>query len=253
MNGTEEELIEAALIEAEAGSSGPAPMPDPEAPAMAYEQFGVNFIRQILHEERVLRAIDQVLGESLTLGPMKAGPGRRFATITALATFGATHGHEVEGEEHLTYRVFLPLSVDFELDLNVDLHRFHAEVLVPLTLTVTTEEPLTIRWHIVAPHEDEVTIDVGTDKRRSALLQRVSGLDAELRRFLIKVVSRELEKPHVVRATRIDMLSIIDGAWPQIAAQFLPSGPEDRGQQAPTPPEEPIVDDPLLEEPFLEE
>jgi hypothetical protein len=48
---------------------------------------------------------------------------------------------------------------------------------------------------------------VATERRRSVLLQRVAGLDDELRRFLVKVVARELEKPHVQRATRIDMVS----------------------------------------------
>lgn len=125
-------------------------------------------------------------------------------------------------EELLVYRVFLPIDVDFEIDLAVDVHRFRARVLLPLTLRVKVEHPLTIVWEITPPHEEEVTITVETDRRRSAVLQRVSGLDAELRRFLIRVISKELDKPHIQKATRIDMLEIIDVAWPVIADQFLP-------------------------------
>jgi len=73
-----------------------------------------------------------------------------------------------------------------------------------------------------------VTISVKADKRRSAVLQRMAGVDAELRRFIIKFVARELDRPHVRKATRIDLISVIDRAWPQIAGQFLPSRPEDR-------------------------
>lgn len=188
---------------------------------MSYEQFGVNFIRMVLHEQRVLRSVNRVLGERIQLGPMGAGPGRVFAKISAVGTFGETYGEEVPGDL-LVYRVFLPVAVDFEVDLAMDTHRFHADVLLPLRLTVRVEEPLTIVWDIETPQEHEVTIKVATEKRRSALLQRVAGLDDELRRFLVRVVARELEKPHVQKATRIDMGAIIDGAWPVIADQFLP-------------------------------
>ena len=208
-------------------------MPDAAADVrpVPYGVFGDNFVRMILHPERVARSVDQVLGDELRLGPMGAGPGRRVARITALARFGATSATELPGsgpEAPLTYRVLLPLSVDFEIQLAVDVHRFHAEVELPLVLTVETSWPLTLHWRITPPAEDEVVFEVGTDKRRSALLQRVSGLDAELRRFMVKVVAKELGKPHVRRATTIDMLAVIDEAWPAIAAQFLPAGPADR-------------------------
>lgn len=207
-----------------------SPLPAPGDP-VPYAVFGDNFVRMILHPDRVARSVDQVLGDELRLGPIGAGPGRRVARITALARFRPTTATEVAGggpDAPLAYRVLLPLSVDFEIQVAVDVHRFHAEVQLPLLLRVETSWPLTLHWRITPPAEDEVVIEVGTDKRRSALLQRVSGLDAELRRFMTKVVAKELSKPHVRRATEIDMLTVIDGAWPAIAAQFLPAGPADR-------------------------
>lgn len=207
----------------------PEAAPGPDAPAEAvapsepltYEQFGINFIRLVLHEARILESIDRLLGEKIELGPMGAGPGRVFAKARATGWFRPTYGDLVP-DDLLTYRVFLPIDVDFELDLAVDVHTFHAEVLVPLTLTVRVEQPLTIVWSITPPHEDDVSITVETDKRRSAVLQKVAGLDAELRRFLSRVIVKELGKPHVRKATRIDMVTVIDAAWPVIADQFLP-------------------------------
>jgi len=152
---------------------------------------------------------------------MGAGPGRRFATLRATGWFQPTHGHELEGDL-LAYRVFLPIAVDFELDLAVDKHRFRADVVLPLTLTVRVESPLVIHWDITTPSEDEVVITVATAQRRAAVLQKMTGLDGELRRFLMRVVEIELDKPHVRRATRIDMGQLIDNAWPALADQFLP-------------------------------
>lgn len=54
------------------------------------------------------------------------------------------------------------------------------------------------------------------------MLQRVAGLEEELRRFLLRVVEKELAKPHVVKATRIDFATLVDNAWPALADQFLP-------------------------------
>lgn len=208
----------------------PDPVLEPLAaggPAISYEQFGVNFIRMVLHEQRILESINRLLGEKIELGPMGAGPGRVFAKARATGWFQETYGNAVV-DDLLVYRVYLPIEVDFELEIAKDINRFHAQVLLPLTLTVRVEHPLTIVWDITPPQEEEVTIRVETGKRRSAVLQRMSGLDAELRRFLIRVIEKELEKPHILKATRIDMGSLIDAAWPVIADQFLPSdGPRD--------------------------
>ena len=151
-----------------------------------------------------------------------------FARITARGTFGKTYGEELEDSSTIGYKVFLPVAVTFDLDLRVDSLSFDADLLLPLTLRMYVEEPLTIIWDICPPAEDEVTITVKADSRRSAVLQKMAGIDAELRRFIIKFIARELDKPHVRKATRIELISVIDTAWDVIAAQFLPTGPEDR-------------------------
>jgi hypothetical protein len=209
------------LAQGLSGDRGNTPVP------LTYDRFGSTFLRLVLHKERVLRSIDRLLGETLELAPIGAGPGRVLAKVSATGTYGATYGEELEGDL-VGYRIYLPVSVDFDLDLKVDSMRFHAEVLLPLTLTMLVQEPLTIIWKVDPPTEDEVTISVVSDTRRSAVLQKLSGLDGELRRFLIRFVTRELEKPYIRKATRIDLVTLIDGAWPVIAAQFLPNGPEDR-------------------------
>lgn len=193
----------------------------PVEPEMTYAEFGENFMRMVLHRQRVLASIDRVLGEKIELGPIGAGPGRVFAKVRATGWFQPTSGVEIPGEL-LAYRVILPIDVDFEIEIARDVNRFRAKVLIPLTLNVRVQRPLTILWDITGPREDEVSISVETDKRRSAVLQKVAGLDAELRRFLMRVVEVELDKPHVRRATRLDMRDLIAGAWPAIADQFLP-------------------------------
>jgi hypothetical protein len=199
---------------------------------LAYDAFGEAFLRRVLHKDRVLESIDRILGTDFQLGPMGAGPGRRVATLTATGTFLPCYGEEVAGPL-VSYLVNVPVDVLVDLDLRVDAHRFHAEVVVPLRVDLRVVEPLTIVWGITPPAEEAVQIEITGETRRSTVLQKVAGMDGELRRFLLRFVDRELDKPHVRRATRIDIPTVIDGAWPQIADQFLPADPQDRSQPRP--------------------
>jgi hypothetical protein len=197
------------------------------APAVAqpigYDEFGMRFMDLVLHRDRVMESVNRVLGEDFHLGPIGAGPGRKVAKVTADGTFGKAYGEALP--DVVGYEVNLPVSVTFHLDLGVDTMRFDAEVLLPLRLTMDLVEPLTILWHITPPHADDVAIDVQSDNRRAAVLQKVTGLDGELRRFIVRFVERELDKPHVRKAMRIDLVTLIDNAWEHIASQFLPNGP----------------------------
>jgi hypothetical protein len=198
-----------------------------EATSTTYEQFGVSWIHRVLHKERILRTVDQVLGDQIALGPIGAGPGRAFASVSFVGTYRPTTGELVPGEL-LTYAIDLPISVVFDLDLPLDRLTFNAEVVVPLLLEVHTEAPLRLRLELTTPSEDQIGLELTTDTRRGAMLRKVAGLDAELRRFLLKVLDTELAKAYVRKATYLDMEQLIDGAWPAFTAQFLPRAPEDR-------------------------
>ena len=207
--------------------SDPAPEPDDVAPELSFAAFGEAFLRRVLHLDRVLESIDRTLGREFSIGPMGAGPGRKVATLTASGSYGPTYGEALPGPG-VAYRVMLPVEVDVELQVPLDNHRFHAEVLVPLVVSLRVVEPLTIWWDITPPVEDEVHVAIHGETRRSAVFQRLSGFEGELRRFLVRFVDRELEKPHVQRARRIPLVEVIDGAWPQISAQFLPDDADSR-------------------------
>jgi hypothetical protein len=193
---------------------------------IGYDEFGMRFMDLVLHRDRVMESVNRVLGEEFHLGPIGAGPGRKVAKVTASGTFGTAYGEALP--DVVGYEVNLPVDVTFHLDLGVDVMRFDAQVLLPLRLTMELVEPLTILWHITPPHPDAVTLDVQSDNRRAAVLQKVTGLDGELRRFIVRFVERELDKPHVRKAMHIDLPRLIDNAWEHIATQLMPNGPDDR-------------------------
>jgi hypothetical protein len=191
---------------------------------MTYEDFGRQLFRQVLHAERIEESVATVLGERIELGPFGAGPGRFLAKVRATGAIGRPRATPLPGPM-VAYRVRLPIDVTFDLDLAVDVHTFHADVVVPLTLTARAAAPLTIVWDITPPSLGEMDVLVAVDRRRTELLRRVAGIDEELRRFMLRYVTRELQKEHVVRATHIHLGEVIDAAWPMISAQFLETGP----------------------------
>jgi hypothetical protein len=191
---------------------------------MTYEDFGRQLFRQVLHAERIEESVATVLGERIELGPFGAGPGRFLAKVRATGAIGRPRATPLPGPM-VAYRVRLPIDVTFDLDLAVDVHTFRADVVVPLTLTARAAAPLTIVWDITPPSLGEMDVLVAVDRRRTELLRRVAGIDEELRRFMLRYVTRELQKEHVVRATHIHLGEVIDAAWPMISAQFLETGP----------------------------
>ena len=219
-------VTDAASTDREDDLAEPAEPTAPPPRPIGDDEFGMRFMNLVLHRDRVMESINRVLGEEFKLGPIGAGPGPKVAKVTASGTFGKAYGEALP--DVVGYNVNLPVDVTFHLDLGVDLLRFDAAVVLPLRLTMELVEPLTILWHITAPDPDDVVMTIASDSRRATVLQKLTGLDGELRRFIVRFVDRELEKPHVRKAMRIDLVTLIDNAWPHIAEQFMPNGPEDR-------------------------
>lgn len=221
----------AALQAAEHVLDDRAQAPHTDGAEISYEEFGRNYIRTVLPTERLLRTIDAVLGDRIELGPIGAGPGRALATVTVLGLFRPTTGRLVAGDrpgELLTFDVDLPIDVTFDLDLRMDRQRFTADLVVPLRVVVHAQAPARLRIEIQMPAEDRIRLDLSASTRRGGVLQKATGMEAELRRFLLVVLRTELDKPYVRRATHLDMKELIDGSWVHLSSQFLPGGPEDR-------------------------
>ena len=184
---------------------------------ITYGEFGRRLFETVLHERRIEDAIATVLGDRITLGPIGAGPGRVLAKVTVDGTIGRPVASALPGD-FVAFEVRLPVQVDFDLDIAVDVHRFHADVVVPLRLTARAATPLTIVCDIAVPARGRAR-DRRT--RRPAQHRRCCagspGIDAELRRFVLRYVTRELDKEHVRRATRIPLDEVIDAAWPSIS------------------------------------
>ncbi len=186
-----------------------------DAERCTYEEFGELFFRAAVTPDRILGAVDGIAGEPIDFGPMGVGPGR-IAQVTAKGQIGQATATELPGTP-ISYKLVIPVDLDFTINLQVEKERFHASVEVPLLVTAHATTDLRIVVDVTPPDPDELMLDLAADGIRAGLLGRIANVDGELRRFVAKYVARELEKPHIVSTRNIDVGVSIDVAWAKMA------------------------------------
>ncbi|HET7689545.1 MAG TPA: hypothetical protein VFK41_04140 [Nocardioidaceae bacterium] len=177
---------------------------------LSYEEWGIAFFHQVVTEERILGAVNNLAGQPINVGPMGVGPGR-IAQVRAEGAIGHAVSTALPGES-VSYRVVLPVELTFDVNLAVDTHRFRATLEVPLILTARAATPLKIVIDVVPPLPDQVVINLRSDGLRASMLNRVVGIEGELQRFVAKYVRREVQKPAIAKARTIDVRAAVDGA-----------------------------------------
>jgi len=183
-----------------------------------YGAWGEQFFEDAISEVRVLGAVNTIAGQPIDFGPIGVGPGR-IAKVRAYGHIGqarATRQAASRTGGLIGYRVLLPVTLSFEVDLQVDTHKFDAQLLVPLTLTAVALRGVRIHIDAEPPAPHEVQVKVQATGLRASVLQRVVGLEDELPRFVSTYVARELDRPHVREARLIDVSKAIDSAWASI-------------------------------------
>jgi hypothetical protein len=184
---------------------------------VSYQQWGLDFFAEAVSVDRILGAVNNIAGQPIDFGPMGVGPGK-IAKVRAYGQIGEASAVRIDGPE-IAYRVELPVTLTFEVNLQVETHVFHAELLVPLTLTARALDGVRIFISIDPPRSSEVEVKVQAEGLRASIMQRVVNIEEELRRFVAKYVARETSKPHIEDARLIDVSAAIDRAWSSIAPQ----------------------------------
>lgn len=188
-----------------------APLPISEAPQITYAEWGEQFFAAAISDARIRGAVADLAGQPIDFGPMGVGPGR-IAKVRARGQTGDVVLHRHDGFP-ITYDLTVPVDLTFEVDLKLETERFDAHLEVPIRLTARAVEGVRIFIEARAPHSSEVTVEVKADGRRAEWLRRIAGIDDELRRFVAKYVTRELDKPGIRRAREVDVVPLMDKAW----------------------------------------
>lgn len=185
---------------------------------IGYDEWGVRFFEAAVTEERILAGVNAMAGQKINFGPLGVGPGR-VAKVTAVGEIGTATGQRISTDP-VQFDVRLPVALRFKLDLGVDVHRFNADVEVPLRMTARAREDLAIVIDVEPPTKDDVTVALKAQGLRATVVQYAANVDGELRRFIAKYVSRELDAPKIVAARVVDIGAAIERA----AGSVIPRG-----------------------------
>lgn len=175
----------------------------------SYEEFGVAFFEHAVTEEKVLEAVREMAGDPIDMGPVPAGPGGA-AQVTATGSVGEPAATRLEGDI-IRYEVVLPISLDFTVDLQVDKHRFHGDLLVPLLISARATKELCIDIEVEPPTADQVRLDLKASGLRASVLQKLAGIDDEVKRFVAQYIQDEVDKGDPADRV-IDVKQSIDAA-----------------------------------------
>jgi hypothetical protein len=189
-----------------------------DLPFVSYRDFGEQFFARVVTEQRVVSAVDVLAGQPISFGPMGVGPGR-LAKVTVEGSIGAAGSEPVFDPERVCYRVVLPVDLRFDVDLGLETHTFEGSLLVPLVLTVRAVDGLRVYIDVTPPRAGEVELSLRAQGLRASVLQRVAGVEGEVKRFVSKYVAKEVEKPHIRKARVFDVGEQVDRAWSSIAPQ----------------------------------
>lgn len=177
----------------------------------SYGQFGFRFFQHAVTVERIAAGVSGLTGVPIEFGPIAAGPAK-IAKVHATGAIGDPVVSPLAEQEPLRFGLHVPVDLRFAVSLPATVHRFRAEVGIDLTLTARAAEPLRVVIDIDPPESSDITVVLRPDGLTSSVLQWVSGMDGELKRFLVRYIKAEIAKPHIARARSVDLRPFVRNA-----------------------------------------
>ena len=178
---------------------------------ISYDEFGRKFFEIAVTEKRVADAFATMAGEEIEMGPMSQGPGG-IAKVTASVTIGQPRATRTLGDE-ITFAIRIPLGIDLLLDLRLDKQRFKVSGEIALRATARAAEPLLLVIDVPKPRTRDISVDVASTSIRGEVLRIIAGVDGEIKRFIARHVSQQIDDPRAQSAKVIDIAAQVATAW----------------------------------------
>jgi hypothetical protein len=179
--------------------------------AIGYGDWGHDFFRTAVTEERLLGAVRQLAGRPIEFGPLGVGPGR-LAKVMATGQVGEPSCEPIDGDT-VSFRLAIPAHVEFDLDLQVNKQHFTVDMVIPVVVVAHAMPGLQIFIEAKPPDRRDLEVNVQAHGFRATVVSLAADVEGELRKFVAKYVAREIEKPDIMKARVIDVARRIDGAW----------------------------------------
>jgi hypothetical protein len=182
---------------------------------VSYQDFGAALIDEVVTPARIERAVADVAGGQVEVGPLGVGPGDA-ASVLAKGTIGTPAAHPVDPEANGTRRFLVTIPVELRLSVKVagTLHRFESTVQVRLRLAVrTAAQPLSIVIDIAPPDPADMDVEVRASGMTARVLGRLGNIDAKIRKEVVGFIGNRLDAPDARAATIINVGDTVESIW----------------------------------------
>jgi len=166
---------------------------------VTYAEFGENFVVATVSPERVSSAIRRIAGDTVELGPLRAGPGGA-ATVRAKGTIGEPRTEELDTD-----------LLSFSVRLPVELHDATGEI--ELHLTVLTLDPPALMIEVDPVEPSHVHFEIRSKGFQARVLERAGDVEGELRRQVAAFVNQQVASPDARRYACVELMPLIESAW----------------------------------------
>ena len=180
---------------------------------ISFDQFGRNFMREVVTADRVAATIATVVGERIEMEPMAAGP-RDAATATLRAKLADVDVSPASiQDDALRFTAVVRLDCTLAVKATVINKRFRGALTIPLVLDVHTASPLRLVIDVEPPAPADIGVELESHDRSGRLIQVLGNIDGEVRTRAAAEVARRVEAPEARRHREIDVLAMVDDVW----------------------------------------
>lgn len=181
---------------------------------ISFDEFGHNFLREVVTADRVAATIASVVGERIEVGPMSAGP-REAAQASLrgkLTGVDVTPGRADDGQA-LRFSALVRLDCTLAVKAPVINKRYRGALTIPLLLDVRTAPPLRLVIDVEPPSPADIGVELESGDRSGRLIQVLGNIDDEVRTRAAAEVARRVDAPEARGKREIDVLAMVDDVW----------------------------------------
>ena len=180
-----------------------------------FDQFGHNFMREVVTTERVAATIATVVGERIEVGPMAAGPrdAARATLRGKLADVDVSLADGPEDGEAMRFTAVVRLDCTLAVKAPILDKRYRGTLTIPLVLDVRAALPLRLVIDVEPPSPPDIGVELASGDRSGRLIQVLGNIDDEVRHRAAAEVARRVESPEARRKREIDILGMVDEVW----------------------------------------
>ena len=188
-------------------------MGDDAQERISFDEFGRNFMREVVTADRVAATIASVVGERIEVGPLAAGPGNAAQASLRGTLAGVDVSPAGQSGESLRFTALVRLDCTLAVKAPVINKRYRGTLTIPLHLDVRSAPPLRLVIDVDAPSPQDIGVDLESRDRSGRLIQLLGNIDGEVRTRAAAEVARRVEAPEARRHREIDVLAMVDDVW----------------------------------------